>query len=95
MQDPPLPSRFNRLDLSCQLRDTRSTVVVRGCDSGVRNERLDLGCTVSDVIAEECRGVSGNPLLYAPCIRRQMEELALNEEMISPVISCALNGPAR
>ncbi len=93
--DPPQPSRFNRLDLACQLRNTSPTVVVRGCDSGVRNEQVELGCTVSDVIANECRGVSGNPLLYGPCIRRELEELELGEELISPIESCAIRGPKR
>ncbi len=93
--DPPAVARFNRSDLACQLRDTRPTVVVRGCDSGVRNERLALGCTVSDVISLECRRVSGSPILYGACIRRELGELSFGEATISPVESCALNGPAR
>ena len=97
VQDPPLPPRFERLDLSCKLRDTRPTVIVRGCDSGVANRRLSLGCTVSDVIREECRRNSGLPAAYAACITDELEALsgddALSQEMISPIASCALNGP--
>ena len=85
--------------VACQLRDTSPTVVVRGCDSGVPNRQLALGCLVQDWIAAECRVVSGITALYAGCIREALGELQGDDELfpesIDEIAECALRGARR
>lgn len=90
--DPPVDPRLRRLDLACELRDTSPTVVVRGCDTGVRNKQLTLGCTVSDKLATDCRNVSANTTLFGACVSDVAAELEGDDALSTMEVRSIQNG---
>ena len=76
---------------SCTASDTRKTVVVGTCDSGVANTVQADGCTQSDVIAR-C-SAAGNPGAYVSCVVQATNALKgaglISESGKGKIQSCA------
>ena len=98
LPDPPAAPRVERID-DCVAADTRDTVIIRGCDTGVANVTTGNGCTIADNLVAECRSVSGNLGLYAACLEGVaggfIGEADLSLSQVSAITTCALNGPTR
>lgn len=66
---------------ACPDSDTRPTVVIDGCDSGVDNLPLDDGCTISDRVLD-CAEAAGNHGEFVRCIG-ELQDALLNAGAIS------------
>jgi hypothetical protein len=59
---------------TCPTSDVRPTVIIDGCDSGVANQVLDVGCTIADLVmhcAEEARDHG----MFIKCVTRVSHDL--------------------
>ncbi len=70
----------------------RATVVIQGCDSGVANQLLDGGCTISDLI-NKCAAGSRNHGQFVSCVAHLTTDLRENGSISagdkSAIQSCA------
>ena len=60
---------------SCDGSDSSPTVVINGCDTGVANVAVEDGCTLSDLINDECLEGAAQPGKLASCVAHLASEL--------------------
>lgn len=58
----------------CQHSDTRPTVVIDGCDSGVPNRLLPSGCSIADLI-DACAATADGHGAFVSCVAQLMSDL--------------------
>lgn len=77
---------------NCPTSELCETVIISGCDTGVKNQIVDHGCTVMDLIAE-CEDGAKNHGQFVRCVNRLMRKL-MQEGIITRkehaiIIKCA------
>jgi hypothetical protein len=76
----------------CPGSDLRATVVIDGCDSGVRNTGFPSGCTIADLIAACAEGVR-NHGQYISCVSDMTNDLkqagTITDQQKDAIQSCA------
>jgi hypothetical protein len=79
---------------SCIGSDTRESVMIESCDTGVGNSFFENGCGLSDELNECALEHDRNPLLYLACVTRDTEEWArkrvITRRNQADILRCAI-----